>query len=277
MSADAITQDLPLPPTGKVTAGVVRVALRERYALPAWVLIEEVPDATGGQKSRTADAIAMGCWPSRGLELHGFEVKVSRADWLGELKKPEKAESIARFCDRWWLVIGDKKIVQPGELPGGWGLLVLEGQRLRCAVEAPALQPEAVSRGFIAALLRKMSNDVAKASKAELDKRFQEGFESGERWSKSRIEGLQKERDRLQRCITTFEGASGVRLDGYSDGTELGEAVRLIRTRGLAGFGQTLRRLHEQVQRVSSNLADGIAVIAPYENKPAEDIGLDEE
>jgi hypothetical protein len=32
---------------------------------------------------------------------------------------PEKAEKIARYCDRWYLAIGDENIVQEGELPKG--------------------------------------------------------------------------------------------------------------------------------------------------------------
>jgi hypothetical protein len=46
----------------------------------------------------------MGLWPSRGLKLMGFEIKAGRGDWLGELRNPRKAESIARFCDQWWVV-----------------------------------------------------------------------------------------------------------------------------------------------------------------------------
>jgi len=35
----------------------------------------------------------MDLWPSGGLEIHGHEVKVSRSDWLRELKEPEKRPS----------------------------------------------------------------------------------------------------------------------------------------------------------------------------------------
>ena len=33
---------------------------------------------------RYADAIAMNLWPSRGLAVHGFEIKISRGDWQRE-------------------------------------------------------------------------------------------------------------------------------------------------------------------------------------------------
>lgn len=91
--------------------------LRERYPKDSHALITEVGNATGYATNRHADAIAMSLWPSRGLEIMGFEVKVSRSDWVSELKNPAKADAIALYCDTWWLVVSDAKIVQPGELP----------------------------------------------------------------------------------------------------------------------------------------------------------------
>lgn len=70
----------------EVTAEL-EVLLRERYQGRDWAFLLQVPDGTGMAKSRTADALAMGLWPSKGLNLHGFEVKASRSDWLAELAK----------------------------------------------------------------------------------------------------------------------------------------------------------------------------------------------
>src|SRR5438876_1169784 len=78
----------------------------------------------------SADALAMSLWPSRGLELHGFEIKASRADWRTELRNPETADEIATRCDRWWIVAGSADIVTDGELPPTWGLLVPLGSAL---------------------------------------------------------------------------------------------------------------------------------------------------
>lgn len=73
--------------------------LRRRYPAPAWAFLEEVRNQTGYARTiRTADALAMSLYPSRGLHLHGFEVKVSRADWFRELNDPKKAEEIAAYC-----------------------------------------------------------------------------------------------------------------------------------------------------------------------------------
>ena len=99
----------------------LRELLRKRYPSQAWALMWEVGDATGARHSRWADALAMSLWPTHGLRLHGFEIKVSRGDWLRELKDPSKAEAIAQYCDHWWLVTADDSIAKKEELPPNWG------------------------------------------------------------------------------------------------------------------------------------------------------------
>ena len=103
---------------------------------------------------RTADAIVIDLWPSSGNAIHGFEVKVSRSDWLTELNDPTKAEAFRPFCHHWWLVVPDPTIVR-GDLPDGWGLLALGSDgKLRVRTRAPKRTPEPMSIGMTAALLR---------------------------------------------------------------------------------------------------------------------------
>ena len=106
-----------------MTEGQVFEALRARYAAPAWALLPQVADRTGAYASRAADALAVGLWPSRGLDVIGFEIKVSRSDWLRELRQPAKAEPMVAICDTWWIAAGESGLVKSEELPGGWGLL----------------------------------------------------------------------------------------------------------------------------------------------------------
>jgi hypothetical protein len=89
---------------------------------------------------RTADFVAVNTWESQGHMIIGHEVKVSRSDWLHELADPEKAEAWKRYCDRWYLVVSDRTIVRPGELPAGWGLLAPAGDSLRTFVRAGVLE-----------------------------------------------------------------------------------------------------------------------------------------
>jgi hypothetical protein len=73
---------------------------------------------------RRIDYLALALWASRGQTIDGHEIKVSRSDWLSELGKPSKAEAWWPVCHRWWLVVPHESIVQEGELPDGWGLMV---------------------------------------------------------------------------------------------------------------------------------------------------------
>ena len=139
--------------------------LRERYTVdagngPRYVLSEHVRNQGGfgrDERLRTVDALAIDLWPSSGYLIHGFEVKVSRGDWLTELRDPSKADAFKRYCHHWWLVVPDKQIAHDG-VPDGWGLLATgKNGRLRVVRRAPKLKPEPVSPGLLAAWLRAAS------------------------------------------------------------------------------------------------------------------------
>ncbi len=123
-----------------------------------WAYAEHIRSGPGFiDGKRVADAIAIDCWESKGLEVHGHEVKVSRSDWLSELKKPEKAEAFRPYVNRWWLVVPDTSIVRD-DLPDGWGLMLAypetRGGGTRVIRQAPRLSPEPMPRGLIATLMR---------------------------------------------------------------------------------------------------------------------------
>ena len=89
------------------------------------------------------------------IQLHGHEVKVTRADWVTEMDDPTKAEAWKKYCDRWWLV-APADVVRPGELPDGWGLLVPTAKGLRAAVVAPLLDPEPLTARVRASIMRRV-------------------------------------------------------------------------------------------------------------------------
>ncbi len=84
--------------------------------------------------------------------LIGHEVKVSRSDWLSELRDPSKADRIKQFCHHWYLVVPDSSIVKTGELPEGWGLMTQSVSGLRVKVRAPLLNPVPLTLDFVAGL-----------------------------------------------------------------------------------------------------------------------------
>ena len=130
--------------------------LQEQYPHPDCAFIAEFMGATGASAGGAADAIAMHCWPSKGLELIGFELKTSRSDWLRELKQPWKAEPIKKFCDRWYLVTSeDYHIARTEEIPKDWGYMYQDYTgKLLTKKEAPKLSPVPVDRLFLASLMR---------------------------------------------------------------------------------------------------------------------------
>ena len=151
---------------------------------PEHAFIPHVKSDAGHGSHRTIDGISMSLWQSRGLLISAYEIKVSRSDWLTELKSPEKAEEFFGFVDRFYLVVSDAAIVQPGELPDGWGLLCKKGRGLTQLVEPKnfrdetGLLPPQFFRGFLAALLRSAckQRDATPTAIAEAaEKAFAEG------------------------------------------------------------------------------------------------------
>jgi hypothetical protein len=130
--------------------------LATHWPSPDCAFIPEFRGGTGWGREQRADAIAMHLWPSRGLEMVGFELKVSRSDWLHELKDPNKCTSLKQFCDRWYLVVYDLKVIKyANELPDGWGLMFLENGEIHTMIEAPKLEPVPIDKLFTASLMRR--------------------------------------------------------------------------------------------------------------------------
>jgi hypothetical protein len=127
-----------------------------RYAVAAGVRSHAGFDAR-----RTADYVAMDLWPSKGLALHGHEIKISRSDWLRELKEPEKAAEFIPYMNFWWLVASHPRIVRDGELPEGWGLMVMRGPLLVVATRAPRRDAKPLTPTRLAALLRAVGQTSA--------------------------------------------------------------------------------------------------------------------
>lgn len=218
--------------SAKRTAGECVAALARRYRAPEYALFEQVGNGTGFVANRWADAMAMSLWPSRGLDLIGFEVKVHRNDWLRELRNPSKAEDIASGCDFWFVVAGDADTVRQEELPAPWGLLVLESRGLvqRKPAERRTPQPP-LDRPMVAAILRRASEGMVPKSsiQAQLDSQFEAGREQGKRLASSDETHARRELEGLRESVREFERVSGVKLSAWSGG-HVGRLFNIART-----------------------------------------------
>ena len=164
-------------PAPKLTEGDMIAALRARYGEahgngPRYAVAGGVKSGAGHAARRTADFIAMDLWPSGGLEIHGHEVKVSRSDWLRELKEPEKAAEFIPYVNRWWLVVPSPAIVGLGELPDGWGLMAMRGERLAVIEAAPHRDALPLPPTRLAALLRAVAQTAENRAIREYERRF---------------------------------------------------------------------------------------------------------
>lgn len=247
--------------------------LRARHAAkhsgngPEWAYMEQVRNAAGFKATRTADAMALGLWPSRGHELHGFEVKVSRGDWRRELAEPDKAEGWCQVVDRWWIV-APAGVVPKDELPTGWGLLETTARGkagLRVTVQAALLRPKSerppVTRDLLVPMLRAAGAGLTSTpEQLQLDAARREGVELGRQQvlrehqlDRSSIDSL-KERatraeDNLREIQQALDSQGSWRLWGAGRAKEIGDVIRVV-----LGQAEAQERARRDVERAVDQL-----------------------
>lgn len=236
----------------------VKAALRERYCKPEWAYFEEVANSTGVGGNRYADAVALNLYPSRGLVLNGFEIKVSRSDWLRELKKPDKAEqSIVKYCD-YWYVVTLPDVVKDEELPKTWGLILYKDGKLREAVKAPKLEAAELDRKFIAALLRRANQ----ADQETIDALVrQEARKERERlqaeYEKQSAQARRHYHDLVEQ-LKQVKQETGIDLIGWHATEEVIALLKAIRQSDIASNYRGLRQLCETLGNMHVKLREAI-------------------
>ena len=154
----------------KFTEAQLLAALRQRHSQPGaagagrYAFLTHVRTGAAWEQQEM-DAIAMALWPSEHFDLHGFEVKCSRSDWLREIRPDTSKSQRARdICDT-FSIVAPAGLVRLDELPKGWGLLearTLRGDVTLRAVAKPERLtpmpprgvPRQMSRGLVVCLLR---------------------------------------------------------------------------------------------------------------------------
>lgn len=225
--------------------------IRKKYPEPAYVVLAEVRDGVGFEKAgREADAMAFGVWPSRGLEVLGFEVKSYRNDWLRELKNPAKAEGIAQYCDQWWLVT-EPNVAKLEELPPAWGWYEKSAKDiLKLMKPATVFTAKPLDRTFIMSIVRNVSRSyVAKAQVAEeIEAKAKVMMEQRRQENDFRLENLEA----LQKRVKVFEEKSGIDLDSEWEwpGEETGKLVKELRDLSLLHHAENIARSATKLQEV---------------------------
>jgi len=235
--------------------------LKQRFPPPEYVLLPQVRNSTGFNRTiRTADALVISTYPSRGIYLYGFEVKSSRSDWLNELKNPAKADEIAQYCHWWYVVTGEKDIVKPDELPPNWGLLEPRGESLAVKLQPKPLEPIPLSLKFLAAVLRKAKEVVTDEAiiQQRINKAVEEAIKNNNQYMKNELERTENRYKDLVNHIKDFEDTSGLSLQYGYGLKELGGEVKFLREVAGALHVGRLEQARNVVSSILESLDDGI-------------------
>lgn len=238
---------------GVATTGALQDLLAQKYPRDRYALFFDVPDNVGTNAHRRADAVAIGCWRSVGHLIEGFELKVSRSDWLREVATVNKADPFLERCDRWWLVTGSPAIAKPEEIPACWGWMAATKNGLRVQRPAPRLpqsEPDRIHRLFAVGILRKLQEDLTKAPEvAQLLSAARESREAEiEQRVKWRTEHNTRRVAELEARITKFETQSGLKIDDWRLGNvaTLAKAIDDLSTLGGQHWDKVAETLEQQ-------------------------------
>jgi hypothetical protein len=173
-----------------------------------------------GHSGRRADAVHIGLWNSRGAgTVEVCELKISRADWLKELKEPKKAEAWWPYCHHFWLVVPHEGIVKDGELPKGWGLMMPggRGRRFKVIVKPEERKPEdfRLTLPLLVTLLKNTETTRTNALQKQERELRQKFYEQEQQTRRQRGVFSEKDKRRLE-LVDRLEEALGVELAEYA-------------------------------------------------------------
>lgn len=235
----------------KVTARDVLEAIFVKHDGPEWVRFAEVSNSTGHRANRRADAICMNIWPSKGYAIHGYEIKVSRADFIHEMKNIAKAEAIGQYCDFWWLA-APKGMIDPKEVPEAWGLIELQKNGLRIKKQAPKKDaPPTLPRDFMSALLRR-SRDQDDAYIATMLERKAEQQEANlKREIELRNKRAREQAEKNAEWIAQFEDTLGVRFSEWEAPEAMAQRLKVAKSLELGSLTRMMTVCAQVVKEIS--------------------------
>ena len=220
-----------------MTSSDICAALRDKYKQPEWALFFEVANGTGGYARRHADALAMNMYPSRGLSILGFEIKVSRHDLKRELDNPDKAEEVAKYCDEWWLAVPKGLIKDGDNIPVPWGVMECENGKFSVLKKAQWLEAKQVTKQFLAAVVRSAGKvDEGTIAKAK-NEAWREAYEHKQEQIQREVENRTRAFTEIKKQIEEIKQLTGEDLSCYKDIPKLAERILLAKkAQELEGF-----------------------------------------
>lgn len=263
-----------------------------------YAFMRQLRNDAGFKATRSFDGATVSLWPSRGFELHLFEVKVTKADWRHELSGrvdsrgrehggPTKAEDACAIADR-FTVVAPRGVIDPAEVPVTWGHIEayggqvdeesgkVHGRKLRVVRAAPLLHDrgkrDSFPAGLVVSMLRaagavpdhELPSDAAlraaaAAARAESDATWQTTMES-----------VRDERNRLNRLVTDFEQAAGVGIRPGPRRTEGDVLATARRIRAALADDRHAEKVQERLVSMRDQLRQAADQLAWLVDHPGE-------
>jgi hypothetical protein len=262
--------------TKELTQRLSRHYIKPSDPLPGGVFLTEVMSPAerpsfenAGFTSRRVDALYMGFTAARGRYLEGHEIKISRSDWLHELNQPHKANWWFERTHRWWVVAANDAIVELGELPEGWGLMIPTTKtrtKLQVVVKA-ALRDPIIDFGLLHEITKKMDTlrrDATRAHELSIHKQVYDGLAVALRGRLERdATHAERELANLKTAVATFEASSGVKLSTYG-AENIGEAVAMVLAQNTTtrNYRRDLTNIQRRVHDLSAQVDKDVAELA---------------
>jgi hypothetical protein len=236
----------------KITATDIRQALVSAYASPEWYIGFEVGNSTGANCRRHADAVAINSYPSKGFEVRGFEIKVSKSDLKAELTNGIKSDEIARFCDYWFLVV-PKGLANEFTLPPTWGVIEYIDGGLRQKVKAEKLQHSEPTIGFLCAMLRGRERVVLESAHKVTAAR-EEQIRQNTLWS---VKNSEQELNKLREKLAEVKAATGIELSDWRPAQDIIDRLNAARyldivAKNLIYLKNCAKELTDDAQKIQS-------------------------
>jgi hypothetical protein len=253
-------------PDAPITERAITELLRYRYpAEKGWAFYAQLRAGAGWDR-RAIDAFVVGTWESQAGRSIAIEVKISRGDFMRELREPRKRAPWEKLAGECYFAT-PAGLVKPDELPEGWGLLELRGSKMVQKKAAQQRKPEPWPMSFIGMMLRRTCDAPAELppalwkldgrdiTEADLDAvtaaRFQAQRETIER--DARQAGYESGRARHKHAIDLFDAA---RRLGVGTVDSLQKAITDLRAAGgeVAPTRLQLNSLKIRARRMAADL-----------------------
>jgi hypothetical protein len=125
MAAPAVSQPKPVMECAAAAQRSLDILERALHASRSeWLFFRELRVGTGRRNSsaQRLDAFALNCFPHQAMKRVCYEVKMSRADYLGELKRPLKRRIGMRYSNEFYFVV-PAEMLAIAEVPPECGLI----------------------------------------------------------------------------------------------------------------------------------------------------------